>query len=234
MSRPSMPSRPAAASRPSTPSINRPSTPSINRPSTGLTPGSRPGSVDFARPATRPSTPGLTRRQPSLNWIRPRDFAIACQPAFDRRWPRHTTWGWRWHCESPCVGTRPSLPGGSTAVLPGLGNRQISTERGLVNCPIEAICKIAVATLRIAWASVTTCRIVAKMCAKIGKTGTTTFMIAMTIGIMAVGMAMPATGGTTCGRAHRTDGLRHDDVGAQPRSLCFGYWGYSNPYYTEP
>jgi tetratricopeptide (TPR) repeat protein len=121
MSRPAaMPSRPSSMARPSTGA--RPSFPTT-RPSTGLTPGSRPGTVDFARPSTLPSAgraPGLTPgSRPSLGTPGISQLPAAPRPGIGpgtgiSRLPAG---------QRPGVGTRPSLPGGSTALLPGLGNR---------------------------------------------------------------------------------------------------------------
>jgi len=134
---PSAASRPAGgASRPSSPSRPSPSRPSVSRPSPGVSPGSRPGSVDFARPSTRPSTggPGLTPGSRPAIGSRPGVGQLpaprpgigtpgtggpgAGRPGIGNSGISQLPAGGR-----PGAGTRPSLPGGGAALLPGLGNR---------------------------------------------------------------------------------------------------------------
>jgi len=129
-------SQPAAMpSRPAT----RPSggaTPSA-RPSPGLTPGSRPGTVDFARPSTRPSGSASTGLTPGARPATGSGPGVSQLPSAARPGAGAPAVGARpgigpgpGISQLPVgqrpgggAGTRPSLPGGSTALLPGLGNR---------------------------------------------------------------------------------------------------------------
>jgi uncharacterized protein (TIGR03066 family) len=120
MSRPSAPSRPAgggAASRPST----RPSTPN-------LTPGSRPGSVDFARPSTgltpgsRPSVGTLPSTRPGTGNIGTGTRPGGGNVGIGTR-PGGGTGISQLPATRPGTGAGNRLPGGSTALLPGMGNR---------------------------------------------------------------------------------------------------------------
>jgi tetratricopeptide (TPR) repeat protein len=120
MSRPAAPSRPAGAGgRPSAGARPGGGPGQAARPP-GLTPGSRPGTVDFSRPgsgglANRPSVGGpASGGRPGISdAARPSQLPSAQRPGA----------GQRPGGQGPGIATRPSLPGGSTALLPGLGNR---------------------------------------------------------------------------------------------------------------